>query len=135
MGKGEEAQKILKALGLPVAQQNEIAALTLLALCGLKENDQWKNACRQSLTITKGIMRLIAENYGKSYAPNTRETFRRQVLHQFIQAGIVDYNPDNPDLPTNSPSAHYAINIAALAAIKSYGSRKWKGALETFLSE
>ncbi|MGA1874743.1 MAG: BsuBI/PstI family type II restriction endonuclease [bacterium] len=135
MGKCEEAQEILKALGLPVAQQNEISALTLLALCGLKENDNWKKTFRQSLTITKGIMRFIAENYGKAYAPNTRETFRRQELHQFIQAGIVDYNPDNPDLPTNSPSAHYALNNDALAAMRSYGSRKWKGALERFLSE
>lgn len=33
MGKIKEAQIILKALGLPDAQQNEMSALTLLALC------------------------------------------------------------------------------------------------------
>ncbi len=38
MSKIDEAQEILKALGLPVAQQNEMSALTLLALCDIKEN-------------------------------------------------------------------------------------------------
>jgi hypothetical protein len=107
MSKVEEAKKILKALGIPPAQQNEISALTLLALCGLKPKDSWANASRPSLTVTKGIMAFIAEHYQKAYAPNTRETFRRQVLHQFVQARIVDYNPDEPNLPTNSPRAHY----------------------------
>ena len=35
MNKIEEAKQILKELGLPLAQQNEISALTLLALCGI----------------------------------------------------------------------------------------------------
>lgn len=36
MGKIKEAQIILKALGLPDAQQNEMSALTLLALCNTR---------------------------------------------------------------------------------------------------
>jgi hypothetical protein len=35
-------------------------------------------------------------HYGKEYAPNTRETFRRQTMHQFVQAGLALYNPDDP---------------------------------------
>ena len=34
MSKISDAQDILSVLGLPPAQQNEISALTLLALCG-----------------------------------------------------------------------------------------------------
>ncbi|MBU2054027.1 MAG: hypothetical protein KKC25_03485 [Proteobacteria bacterium] len=34
-----EAQKILSNLGLPLAQQNEMSALMLLALCGLSSRD------------------------------------------------------------------------------------------------
>src|SRR5712691_7248891 len=98
-----QAQKILASLGMPPAQHNEIAALTLLALGRLRPEDTWLSATRTSLTISKGIMNFIRDNYGRNYAPNTRETFRRQVLHQFIQGGIVDYNPDQPTLPTNSP--------------------------------
>jgi len=36
MSKIDEAKKILKELGLPAAQQNEISAYTLLALCDIK---------------------------------------------------------------------------------------------------
>jgi len=120
---------------LPDAQQNEISGYTLLALCNIKENDKWSKAFRQSHGVSKGIMNFISENYQKEYAPNTRETFRRQVLHQFVQAGIADYNPDVPDLPVNSPRAHYAISEIALETIKSYGTRNWERTLENFTSK
>lgn len=131
----EEAKDILKTLGLPVSQQNELSALTLLALCGLKLNDKWSKATRQGLTVTKGIMEFVAKEHNRAYAPNTRETFRRQVLHQFIQACIADYNPFNPDIPTNSPRAHYAISEAALTAVKKYSTKSWPKASENFLSQ
>ena len=132
MSKVQEAQKILKALGLPPEQQNEMAALTLLALAGIRPKDLWKNSRRESLTVTKGIMAFAATHYRKKYAPNTRETFRRHVLHQFVQAGIVDYNPDNPSLPTNSPHAHYAISEAALSVVHSFGTKEWAVACAQF---
>lgn len=135
MTKIEEAQSILKALGLPPAQQNEMSALTLLALCGLKTDDSWKQVQRNSLTISKDIMAFVAREYGKQYAPNTRETFRRQVLHQFVQARVADYNPDAPQLPTNSPRAHYSISEAAIAAVKTYGTRRWKSAANKFIAQ
>ena len=59
MSKIEEAQEILKALGMPSAQQNEISAYTLLALCHLKENEKWNNATKQSATVSKGVMTFI----------------------------------------------------------------------------
>ncbi|PKO23326.1 MAG: restriction endonuclease [Chloroflexi bacterium HGW-Chloroflexi-1] len=135
MNKIEEAQDILRALGLPAAQQNEMSALTLLALCGLHPDDDWDHAHRQGLTVTKGIMAFGAEVYGRHYAPNTRETFRRQVLHQLVQAHIVDYNPFDPGLPTNSPRSHYALTEAALAAIRTYGTAQWEAAARRFVNE
>lgn len=135
MSKIQEAQAILRELGLPDAQQNEISGYTLLALCNIKENDKWSKAFRQSHGVSKGIMNFISENYQKEYAPNTRETFRRQVLHQFVQAGVADYNPDIPDLPVNSPRAHYAISEIAIETIKTYRTRNWKNALENFTSK
>ncbi|OFX55153.1 MAG: restriction endonuclease [Bacteroidetes bacterium GWB2_41_8] len=132
MTKIEEAQEILHELGLPKAQQNEISAYTLLALCNIKERDGWLNSERLSLGVSKGVMTFISENYKREYAPNTRETVRRQVLHQFVQAGIVDYNPDNPHLPVNSPRAHYAISEIALKTIRTYNTKKWKQSLVKF---
>jgi hypothetical protein len=134
-GKIEEAQDILKGLGLPKAQQNEMSALTLLALCGVAENDSWTEAYQHSLTVTKGVMDYVKKQYGRDYAPNTRETFRRQVLHQFVQARVADYNPDNEELPTNSPLAHYAITKEALSAIKNYGTDKWKKEAQKFIKK
>ncbi|RPH32879.1 MAG: restriction endonuclease [Bacteroidales bacterium] len=134
MSKTDEAKEILKALGLPTAQYNELAALTFLALCNIKETDKWSKATRQSLGLTKGVMSFVNDNYEKDYAPNSRETFRRHVLHQFIQARIVDYNPDNPSLPVNSPNAHYAITTDVLELVKTYKTKKWKDSVKQFVS-
>lgn len=135
MTKIKEAQIILKELGLPKPQQNEISAFTLLALCDIKTNSTWKDAHRLSLKITKGVMAFISKNYKRRYAPNTRETFRRQVLHQFVQARIADYNPDKPDLPVNSPNAHYAISKQVLEVIKTFGTKKWQSSVATFKND
>lgn len=135
MDKIEQAQDILKALGLPPAQQNEISALTLLALVGVGPDDKWSKASRERATVSKGIMAFASERYGKTYAPNTRETVRRQVLHQFVQGRVADYNPFEPDLPTNSPRAHYAISEPALEAIRVYGTKGWPVAAAKFITE
>ncbi len=132
MSKIEEAQAILKELGLPDAQQNKISGYTLLALCNIEEKDKWSSAYKQSHGVSKGIMAFISENYQKDYAPNTREIFRRQVMHQFVQAGIADYNPDIPDLPVNSPRVHYALSEIALETIKTYKTKKWKQQVKRF---
>ena len=135
MSKIIEAQEILARLGLPIAQQNEISALTLLALSGIKEEDEWSSATRTSARISKDIMEFVNNNYKKEqpYAPNTRETFRRQVLHQFLQARIVDYNPDDPTLPVNSPKAHYKLTKEAFEAISAYNSEMWGVRMKEFI--
>ncbi|MCB0538132.1 MAG: restriction endonuclease, partial [Bacteroidetes bacterium] len=133
MSKLEESQQILKELGLPPAQQNEISAYTLLALASIKEDDNWSDATKESKKVTKGIMQFIAEIYKREYAPNTRETVRRQVLHQFVQARVADLNPDIPDLPVNSPRTHYALTDEALEAIRTFGSKAWEKASTAFV--
>jgi hypothetical protein len=135
MAKVDEAREILKALGLPAAQSNEMSALTLIALCGLGPDDPWSKAERIRCTVTKGVMDYVRDKFGKHYAPNTRETFRRQVLHQFVQGHIAEYNPFEPNLPTNSPRAHYAITEAALAAVRAHGTRRWGEAARKFVAE
>ncbi|NOX60510.1 MAG: N-6 DNA methylase [Chloroflexi bacterium] len=132
MAKIQEAQDILKTLGLPKRQQNEIAALTLLTLAQVSESARWANAERKSLRI-HDILTEIRERYGRDYAENTRETIRRQVIHQFIQAGLVERNPDDPTLPTNSPKTHYALTSEALTVIQSYDSAKWEENARWFL--
>ena len=45
------------------------------------------------------MMDFSRDHYAKGYAPNSRETFRRQTIHQFVAAGIARYNPDKPEGP------------------------------------
>lgn len=121
MSKIDEAIDILKQMGLPEAQQNERSALTLLALLGLKEETPW-NKAKKNLMRIHDIIEFIKINYGKEYAENTRETIRRQTLHQFEQAGIVIRNPDDPKRPTNSPKTVYSVTNEAFEVMKKYGS-------------
>ncbi len=130
-----EAQEILEALGMPPAQHNQMAGMTFIALCGLTPDAAWSTSERRRCTVTKGIMDHLKEHYGTEYAPNTRETFRRQVLHQFVQAGIVEYNPFEPDLPTNSPNAHYAVTEEVVDVVRRFGSEEWGSAVEQFRRE
>ena len=131
----EQAQEILEALGMPPAQYNSMAGMTLIALCGLSPHAAWSSAERRRCTVTKGIMDYLEEHYGTNYAPNTRETFRRQVLHQFVQGGIADNNPFEPDLPTNSPKSHYAVTEFALDVVRRYGTKGWASAVDRFRRE
>ena len=77
----EEALQILISLGLSRAQQNERSALCLLALLNLTPDKPWTRAVNPLLGITP-IMDWAREHYEKKYAPNTRETVRRQTIHK-----------------------------------------------------
>ena len=129
-----EAIDILGQFGLPRAQINERTAYCLLALLNVTPDRTWRDSESPLVGITP-MMDFAREHYGKDYAPNTRETFRRFSMHQMVQAGIALYNPDKPGRPTNSPKAVYQISPAAIAVIKSYGSRKWGENLAAFKSE
>ncbi len=128
------AIEILLSLGLPRAQQNERSALCLLALLNLSPGKTWSEAEAPLRGITP-IMDWARENYSKDYAPNTRETVRRHTMHQFVDAGIALYNPDDPDRPVNSPRAVYQIEPTALALIRCYGSAGWSAKLTNYLAD
>ena len=132
MGKIQEAQAILKTLGLPKAQQNEMAALTLLVFAQLSEETEWSGAQRYSLRV-HDILLEMGVRYDRRYAENTRETIRRQVLHQFVQAGLIERNPDELQLATNSPRTHYALSEAALQTIRTYDTPFWLDAAQAYL--
>ena len=116
---------------MPPQQQGDIAAYTLLALSGLREGDAWRRAGKHSLKI-HAILQWIALDRPKPYAENTRETVRRQVLHQLEQARVVDRNPDDPTLPTNSPRTHYALSQAALKVVRAFSSETFEKRVRDF---
>lgn len=127
----QDALNILIKLGLPRQQLNERSALTLLALLALKPGQRWEDAENPLMGITP-MMDFFSEHYGKRYAPNTRETVRRQTVHQFLQASLIVANPDKPERPTNSPKAVYQIEPAALKLLRSFGSPYWDVNLQKY---
>ncbi len=134
IGHIEAARQILTSLGLPRAQQNERSALCLLALLNLTPSKNWANASNPLIGITP-IMDWAKKHYKKNYAPNTRETVRRQTMHQFVNAGLALYNPDKTDRPVNSPKTVYRIESSALVLLRTFGTRKWHDNLANYLAE
>ena len=129
----EEAQTILKSLGLANQKTNKMAALTLLALANIKDNDTWANATNSRLRVAKDIMPFIKEHYDMPYKENTRESIRRQVLHYFMQTAIVEHNPDDKTIPINSSKNNYALTEEFLKLIKSFNTKEWETNLKAFL--
>ncbi|MDM3858818.1 MAG: Eco57I restriction-modification methylase domain-containing protein [Aphanizomenon gracile PMC644.10] len=121
----QEALTILKEISAPKEQQNERSALCLLALADIRPETAWNQATTPKRRITE-MMDWFRDFYGKQYAPNTRETVRRQTMHQFVQMGLVVENPDQPERPINSPKWCYQLQQQALSLIQSYGSDQWE---------
>lgn len=81
----DQARAVLASLGFPPAQSNERSALVLLALLDLRSDRRWSEAKGDTLWRIVEIMQWLRDHYDKDYAPNSRETIRRQTLHQFIE--------------------------------------------------
>ncbi|AXA56687.1 BsuBI/PstI family type II restriction endonuclease [Pseudomonas thivervalensis] len=130
----KEALQVLVSLGLPRAQHNERSALSLLAILNLTPGKSWRQAANPLIGITP-IMDWIRDQYDKDYAPNSRETIRRQTMHQFCDAGLALYNPDLPTRPVNSPKAVYQVEPSALELLKTFGTADWHDALAEYMVE
>lgn len=129
----EDAKQVIADLGFPSQQQNERSALCLLALLNLTPEKTWSQAENPLIGITP-IMSWVSDQYEKPYAPNSRETFRRQTMHQFCDAGIALYNPDQLDRAVNSPKSVYQIEPNVLMLLRTYGTELWPNQLERYLA-
>ena len=128
MNKLEQAKDILEKIGMPKAQQADLCAYTLLALLNIKEKSKWNTATNEYIRI-HDIMEFIKQNYGVAYAENSRETFRKQAMHHFRIAALIEDNLK----ATNSPNYRYRITIEALNLIKKYGTKDWNKELAKYL--
>ena len=127
-----EAQEVLQMLGLPRPQTNERSALTLLALLDLRPDRGWSQAGSPLMGVTP-MMDFMRDHYGKVYAPNSRETVRRYTVHQFLEAGLLRRNPDDPKRPTNSGLTVYQVPEELLSVLRKFGTEEWEDALSDWL--
>ena len=80
----------------------------------LKNGMPWNEATNDWIRI-HDVIAFIAENYGVMYAENSRETFRKQAMHPFRTAALIEDNGK----ATNSPNYRYRITPEFLAVIQS----------------
>ncbi|MCZ7645176.1 MAG: restriction endonuclease [Planctomycetota bacterium] len=129
----DEAIAILASLSVPKEQQNERSALVFLALLGMTPRMSWSASTDPLLGITE-MMQVIRNEFGKAYAPNTRETIRRFSVHQFVQMGLLTANPDEPNRSVNSPDNRYQAAPALLKLVRAFQTPAWTESLAAYLA-
>ncbi|MCM1282879.1 MAG: restriction endonuclease [Clostridium sp.] len=129
MDKIDEAREVLKMLGMPKAQQADICCLVLLAMAGIKPDMDWSDADNAWIRI-HDMIQFANINYGVTYAENSRETFRKQALHHFRTAALVEDNGE----ATNSPNYRYRLTEEALQTIRAFQTSEWQKAVNRFLA-
>ena len=113
MDKLETAKSLLKEIGMPAKQQSRMCALTLLAMANVRKSTPWSQATNNWIRI-HDIIAFAAKFYGIAYAENSRETFRKQALHPFRTAALIEDN----GLATNSPNYRYRLTDEFLKVVQ-----------------
>lgn len=127
-----EAVEVLRQLGFDQGRLNDRSGMILLALLQLTPDKPWSKATNPMLG-TSAILDWVNAEYGMTYAPNTRETFRRQTLHQFVAAGLVQYNFDKPERTPNDRNNNYRVAPPALEVLRLVGEIQFDAKLTEYL--
>lgn len=128
MDKISETREFLKNIGMPKQQQADICCYVILAMAGIKPEMSWNEATNEWIRI-HDIIQFVNTYYGTSYAENSRETFRKQALHRFRTAALVEDNGK----ATNSPNYRYRLTDETLQLIKNINSNALDAAMSRFL--
>ena len=128
MDKINEARELLKMLGMPKTQQADICCYVLLAMAGIKPDTLWKDAGNEWIRI-HDIIQFANTYYGSTYAENSRETFRKQALHHFRNAALVEDNGK----ATNSPNHRYRLTEETLQMVRTFQTSEWQKSVSRFL--
>ena len=128
MDKIEETRDFLNRIGMPKAQQADICCYVILAMAGIKPDMQWKEATNEWIRI-HDIIQFANSYYGTTYAENSRETFRKQALHHFRTAALVEDNGK----ATNSPNYQYRLTEETLQMLRVRDTIEWQPSLRRFL--
>ena len=128
MNKISETRNFLQSLGMPKQQQADICCYVILAMAGIKPEMSWKEATNEWIRI-HDIIQFANIYYGTAYAENSRETFRKQALHRFRTAALVEDNGK----ATNSPNYRYRLTDETLQLIRKINSSVWEASISKFL--
>ena len=129
MSKMDEARGFLQEIGMPKAQLADICCLSLLAMAGITEDMSWSEATNGWIRI-HDIITFANANYGTTYAENSRETFRKQAMHHFRTAALIE---DNGKV-TNSPNYRYRLTEETLKILRHLGGFQQDAMIERFMA-
>ena len=125
--KVEEAREFLKTIGMPKAQQTDLCCNVILAMAGIKPDMSWSEATNEWIRI-HDMIQFVNTFYGVSYAENSRETFRKQALHSFRTAALIEDNGK----ATNSPNYRYRLTEETVELLKTMQTPEWEIVLKRF---
>ena len=117
----EETREFLQTIGMPKAQQADICCYVILAMAGIKPDMSWSEATNEWIRI-HDIIQFVNTFYGMSYAENSRETFRKQALHRFRTAALIEDNGK----ATNSPNYRYRLTEETIKILRTMERPAWK---------
>ncbi len=124
----EETREFLQTIGMPKAQQADICCYVILAMAGIKPDMSWSEATNEWIRI-HDIIQFVNTFYGMSYAENSRETFRKQALHRFRTAALIEDNGK----ATNSPNYRYRLTEETVKILRTMETPVWKEFIKRFL--
>lgn len=130
----EEAQELLSLIGFDKKRTNEISGRTLLALAHLDNESEWYEAQNNRMGV-RALMDWMRGQLGYPIAENSRETVRRFVLKQFVEAGFCLHNDDDPLRPTNSSKNVYRLSDEAMQVIHAYHRSSFESELEKYIAK
>lgn len=113
MDKIDRIRELLVSVGMPKRQQSDLCVLTTLAMAQLEKTDGWEKATNEWMRI-HDIIAFANKHYDVNYAENSRETFRKQALHHFRTAAIVEDNGK----ATNSPNYRWRLTAEFLEILR-----------------
>lgn len=123
----ERTGMLLGDLGLPPQLRNNMACYTLIAMADLVHCETWRDATNRFVGINM-IIQYLQEYQIHTYAPNTRESIRKQVIKPWRDLAMVEDNGE----PTNSGKMAYRLTDEFLQLIQTYESPEWITALKYF---
>lgn len=123
----EEAREFLKAVGMPKAQLTDICCYVILAMAGMKPDMFWSEASNEWIRI-HDIIQFVNTFYCVTYAENSRETFRKQALHRFRTAALIEDNGK----ATNSPNYRYRLTEETVQVLRTMQTPDWETSVKRF---
>ncbi len=130
------AKDILRSIGMPKKYYNPRCVMVLCACAEMKANDsKWRKASENYHT-TKEMIQFINAEFpnkagldNKGYAPNSRETVRKETLKPWINAGIIE---TKPGLATNDKDFSYRFTSRFAALLRTYNTAEWNENLKDY---